>query len=225
MRHVNSNDGTRIAYGYIEGADPVLLFAPVAGHQFSIVEHVPAWRQFRDAFRRQNASAILDWRGTGLSGAAPGTCSGEQMADDLAAVVADIDRPVVLTAHGIDGAGPALTVAIDDPRVVALALHHPSLSGIGVPGLHDMLRVSWEAGLYAAARLVYGEEDTVLLRRLTKELPGLAGRAGIEAAVIASEKEMVAFQASQHEAAGVDWFEELPRTLRCGHARQMNNGM
>lgn len=91
------------------------------------------------------------------------------MADDLAAVVADIDRPVVLTAHGIDGAGPALTVAIDDPRVVALALHHPSLSGIGVPGLHDMLRVSWEAGLYAAARLVYGEEDTVLLRRLTKD--------------------------------------------------------
>lgn len=125
IRYARTRDGISIAYQYIDGREPVVFNPPPLGYQFERTEPIPAWRQYREAFRGDNAWVILDYRGVGLSGGYPGSVSIEDFSLDVEAVADAVAGELVLVPP-LDGIGPAVEFVLRHPeRVRGMLLRSP----------------------------------------------------------------------------------------------------
>jgi pimeloyl-ACP methyl ester carboxylesterase len=116
----------RVAYQFIEGRDPVVINSPVIGHQFGVVESISSWRERGDEFRGDNACAIVDYRGSGLSGCVEDTVLMSDFAFDFEAIAADLSDRELIVVGTASGIVPATEFVFRHPdRVRGLFMHGP----------------------------------------------------------------------------------------------------
>jgi len=169
IRYTRASDGMRVAYQFIEGRDPVLIDSPVFGHQFALVEGIASWREYREVFRGDQAWALLDYRGSGLSGRVEGSVSIDDFALDFEAVAAELaGRELVVTATA-SGIAPAVEYVIQHPdQVRGMLLRSPGKAAFP-PMLLGLLRENLEEGLFIVARTMYDWESEVEIRPMVRD--------------------------------------------------------
>jgi pimeloyl-ACP methyl ester carboxylesterase len=106
MPHFTAADGTRLAYEDYGSGDPILF---VGGVMLS----ADMWEYQIPYFVEQGYRCVtLDWRGHGRSDRASGGYDFATIADDLAALVEQLDlRDLFVVGHSMGGAGAAEYVA------------------------------------------------------------------------------------------------------------------
>jgi DNA-binding CsgD family transcriptional regulator len=168
-RYTRAKDGVRIAFAYTEGTDPALLMSPTLGSQPNLVERAPAFREYRDALRRDNALLVLAFRGIGLSGAPTSPVTVADLTSDLEAVAESVPgRDFVVFASG-GGCAPAVEFSILHPeRVRGLFLDGPTGQSASSPML-AALRADFEEATFLAGRSLFNWTNDAALRPLVRE--------------------------------------------------------
>lgn len=168
-RYTRAADGSRVAYQFIEGRDPVVIESPVIGHQFAGVESITAWREFREALADDNAWAILDYRGAGLSGRIENTLTIDDLALDFEAVANDLGERKLVVMATASGIAPAIEYSIHhSDRVRGLLLRAPGKHSFP-PMLLGLLRQNLEEGLFIAARTMYDWDSESEIRPMVRD--------------------------------------------------------
>lgn len=180
---ITSADGTEIAV-FESGADGpslVLVHGTTADHT--------RWAPVLDGLSAMAHVYAVDRRGRGASGDGP-EYSWEREAEDIAAVVDAVPRPVVLLGHSFGGARSLDAVATAGCRPDALAVYEPALAVNG-PFAEDGIRA---LNALAAA----GDDEKLLVEFFTK-------MAGV------SEAELPVMMAAPSWAARVKAAHTIPR--------------
>ena len=147
MERINSSDGTAISYRRGGAGPPLLLVhGTTADHR--------SWAQVTPLLAEQCTVYALDRRGRGESGDAADYSLGRE-AEDIAAVIEAIGRPVCLLGHSY-GALCCLEAALLTDRIARLILYEPGLAGdipLYPPGVPERMQALIDAGDLEAAML------------------------------------------------------------------------
>ena len=137
-----------------------MLVTSVPTHrEHAVIDRVPPWRDYRDELRGEEAWALPDFRGTGLSGRYSGAITVEDLARDIQAVADELgERPLIVIAFRGGGAAAVEFARTNEDRIACLFIDEPSVPGLP-PAQAAALEANWEEGWYVAARASYDWSD------------------------------------------------------------------
>ena len=182
IQYAKTEDGVSIAYAS-RGQGPVLVLAPAAFGQFTLLRESPAQRDFLERLGQGRRLVHYDRRGFGLSQREVTEFSLESEVADLDAVIRALKlRSVALFADSLAGPG-AIAYAARHPRIVSnLILYGTFSRGAEVmppeqlEAFINLSRTDWNraAGLFGdfSARELHPEEGLQMAERFRRSADG-----------------------------------------------------